>query len=92
MSLSIGESRSVIKSGKFTMYGPLLKVVPDPKTLQKLLPLTDELQNLSRNGPDNLIEMGNIVTAALSKYKPLIEITDAEVDEYLDALVFEEMV
>lgn len=63
----------------------------DPKLLRKLLPLTDEVQRLARLGPDNLEEMGNLVTAELSKYESLIDITDEEVDLYLNALVFEEV-
>jgi hypothetical protein len=63
----------------------------DPKLLRKLLPLTDEVQRLGRLGPDNLEKMGNLVTAELSKYKSLIDITDEEVDLYLSALVFEEI-
>lgn len=62
----------------------------DYKILKKLLPLTDELQRMYRSGTDESDEMGNLVTAHLSKYKSLLEITDEEVDLYLEALVFEE--
>lgn len=66
-------------------------VTLDPKILRKLLPLTEELQRLSRLGPDQLEEMGNLVTIELSKYKPLLDISDDEVDAYVSALVYEEL-
>lgn len=62
----------------------------DYKILRKLLPLTDELQSMYNSGKDESLEMGSLVTAHLSKYKSLLEITDEEVDLYLEALVFEE--
>lgn len=62
----------------------------DYKILKKLLPITDELQKMHNSGTDKSVEMGNLVTAHLSKYKSLLEITDEEIDLYLVALVFEE--
>ena len=60
------------------------------KILKRLLPITDELQRMYRSGKDESDEMGGLVTLHLSKYKSLLDITDEEVDMYLEALVFEE--
>lgn len=62
----------------------------DYKILRKLLPLTDELQRMYRSRQDQSDKMGSLVTEHLSKYKSLLEITDEEVNLYLEALVFEE--
>jgi hypothetical protein len=62
----------------------------DYKILRKLLPLSEELQKMYRSANDESDEMSSLVTRHLSKYKSLLDITDEEVDMYLEALVFEE--
>lgn len=62
----------------------------DYKILRKLLPLSEELQKMYGSANDQSDEMSSLVTMHLSKYKSLLDITDEEVDMYLEALVFEE--
>lgn len=77
--------------GKIVKLRPSIEMPElDYKILKKLLPLTDELQRMYRSRKDESDEMGNLVTVHLSKYKSLLEITDEEVNLYLEALVFEE--
>lgn len=64
-------------------------VVPelDVDTLKFLMPQAKRLQELGRGGPDNLDKMSSIVTEQLSRRKSLLDITDEEVEMYLDSLV-----
>jgi hypothetical protein len=59
----------------------------DMDILKFLMPQAERLQELGRGGPDNLDEMSNIVTEQLSKRKSLLDITDEEVEMYLESLV-----
>lgn len=77
--------------GKIVQLRQSVKVPElDYKILKKLLPLTEKLQRMYGSSYDESDEMGSLVTMHLSKYKSLLEITDEEVDLYLEALVFEE--
>ena len=60
----------------------------DAKILNKMRPYTEIVQILSRRGLD--VEIDTLVTRALSKYKPFLDITEDEVDLYTEALIFEE--
>lgn len=52
--------------------------------------LDEILIDMQHRGADE-IEMGNFVVANLTEYRPFDEITEEEVEEYLEALLFGEV-
>ncbi len=58
------------------------------KTLLKLESLRPALMKMYNSDQDKSIEMGSLVTEALSQIKPLGKISEEEVEAYTAALVF----
>ena len=58
------------------------------KTLLKLESLKPALMKMYNSDKDESTEMGSLVTEALSSFKPLDKISEAEVEAYTAALVF----
>jgi hypothetical protein len=80
---------TIALTGKNTMsFKSGLFVEVDYSILNEIRPYADRVRALSRQGQD--LSIDTLITSLLSKHKPLLEITEEEVDLYATSLIFGE--
>ena len=63
----------------------------DPEVVEDMQSIAKEIKRMAIDTEkDNIMEMGDLVTEILSTHKKIKDITEEEVEEYVDSLVYGE--